>query len=377
MSEAGHRRIRVLIVDDSASVRLTLSDIISADPELEVMGTAADPYVAVERIRKEVPDVIFLDIELPKMDGLTFLRKLMAQRPIPVVVCSSHAEAGSDTMIEALEAGAVEVVTKPRVDTAQFLQESAMRICDAAKAAAQARLKGVRAAPPPRMNIEAKLAADVVIPDLSPARKAALRASIPTTEPIVAIGASTGGTEALRELLEALPATAPGIVAVQHMPEKFTNAFARRLDGSCQLAVKEAEDGDLVMPGRVLIAPGNRHMLLRRTGSRYTVSIVDGQHVSRHRPSVDVLFRSVAQSAGRNAMGIIMTGMGDDGARSLLEMREAGGYTVAQDEESCVVFGMPKEAIQRGAVMRILPLSRIAADIMAYAGAADQLRGAS
>jgi two-component system chemotaxis response regulator CheB len=377
MSEAGHRRIRVLIVDDSASVRLTLSDIISADPELEVMGTAADPYVAVERIRKEVPDVIFLDIELPKMDGLTFLRKLMAQRPIPVVVCSSHAEAGSDTMIEALEAGAVEVVTKPRVDTAQFLQESAMRICDAAKAAAQARLKGVRAAPQPRMNIEAKLAADVVIPDLSPARKAALRASMPTTEPIVAIGASTGGTEALRELLEALPATAPGIVAVQHMPEKFTNAFARRLDGSCQLAVKEAEDGDLVMPGRVLIAPGNRHMLLRRTGSRYTVSIVDGQHVSRHRPSVDVLFRSVAQSAGRNAMGIIMTGMGDDGARSLLEMREAGGYTVAQDEESCVVFGMPKEAIQRGAVMRVLPLSRIAADIMAYAGAADQLRGAS
>jgi two-component system chemotaxis response regulator CheB len=200
---------------------------------------------------------------------------------------------------------------------------------------------------------------------------------MPTTEPIVAIGASTGGTEALRELLEALPATAPGIVAVQHMPEKFTNAFARRLDGSCQLAVKEAEDGDLVMPGRVLIAPGNRHMLLRRTGSRYTVSIVDGQHVSRHRPSVDVLFRSVAQSAGRNAMGIIMTGMGDDGARSLLEMREAGGYTVAQDEESCVVFGMPKEAIQRGAVMRVLPLSRIAADIMAYAGAADQLRGAS
>jgi len=203
------KKIRVLIVDDSASVRLALSDIIAADPELEVMATAADPYVAVERIRHEVPDVIFLDIELPKMDGLTFLRKLMAQRPVPVVICSSLAEEGSDTMLEALEAGAVDVVAKPRIDTAQFLQESAMRICDAAKAAAHARLKGVRKAPPPRLAVEAKLTADVVIPPLSAARRAALLANTPRTEPIIAIGASTGGTEALREVLEALPATAP------------------------------------------------------------------------------------------------------------------------------------------------------------------------
>ena len=301
------KKIRVLIVDDSASVRLALSDIIAADPELEVMATAADPYVAVERIRHEVPDVIFLDIELPKMDGLTFLRKLMAQRPVPVVICSSLAEAGSDTMLQALEAGAVDVVAKPRLDTAQFLQESAMRICDAAKAAAHARVRGVHKAPPPRMTVEAKLTADVVIPELSASRRAALMANMPVTEPIVAIGASTGGTEALREVLEGLPATEPAIVVVQHMPEKFTNAFARRLDGTCRIEIKEAEDGDLVTAGRALIAPGNRHMLLRRTGHRYTVAIVDGPHVSRHRPSVDVLFRSVAQLAGRDAMGMLLS----------------------------------------------------------------------
>jgi two-component system chemotaxis response regulator CheB len=366
------RKIRVLIVDDSASVRTTLSDIISADPELEVMATAADPYVAVERIRHEVPDVIFLDIELPRMDGLTFLRKLMSQRPIPVVICSSLAQSGSDTLMQALEAGAVDVVTKPRVDTAHFLQESAMRICDAAKAAAQAKLKGLRKAPPARMAVEAKLTADAVIPDLSAARKAALLASMPRTAPIVAIGASTGGTEALRQVLEELPEDAPGIVIVQHMPERFTYAFARRLDGTCRIAVKEAEDGDLVIPGRALIAPGNQHMALRRTGTRYTVEIIEGPHVSRHRPSVDVLFRTVAHHAGRNAMGTILTGMGDDGARGLLEMKQAGAFTVAQDEETSVVFGMPKEAIQRGAVDKVLPLGRIAGEIAAFGKAAQE-----
>ena len=371
------RKIRVLIVDDSASVRLALSDIIAADPELEVMATAADPYVAVERIRHEVPDVIFLDVELPKMDGLTFLRKLMAQRPIPVVICSSLAEAGSETMLQALEAGAVDIVAKPRVDTAQFLQESAMRICDAAKAAAHARVRGVHKAPPPRMAVEAKLTADVVIPQLSASRRAALVANMPATDPLVAIGASTGGTEALRQVLEGLPATAPAIVIVQHMPEKFTNAFARRLDGTCRIEIKEAEEGDLVTAGRALIAPGGHHMVLRRTGRRYTVSIVDGPQVSRHRPSVDVLFRSVAQLAGRNAMGMLLTGMGDDGARSLLEMKEAGAQTVAQDEDSSIVFGMPKEAIQRGAAQRVLPLSRMAGEIMAFAQGAGELRGAS
>lgn len=371
-----NRKIRVLIVDDSASVRTTLSEIIASDPDLEVMATAADPYVAVERIRQEVPDVIFLDVEMPRMDGLTFLRKLMSQRPIPVVICSSLAEAGSDTLMQLLEAGAVDVVTKPRVDTSQFLLESSMRICDAAKAAAHAKLKGIRK-PAPQLKVEAKLTADAVIPALSAARTAALKLNIPVTEPIIAIGASTGGTEALREVLEALPASTPGIVIVQHMPEKFTNAFARRLDTICQMEIKEAESGDQVMQGRVLIAPGNQHMALRRTGSRYTVEIIDGPHVSRHRPSVDVLFRSVAQAAGRNAMGAILTGMGDDGARSLLEMREAGAYTVAQDEDSCIVFGMPKEAIERGAAIKVLPLNRIAAEIQSYARQAAEPRTAT
>jgi two-component system chemotaxis response regulator CheB len=331
------------------------------------MATAADPYVAVERIRQEVPDVMFLDIELPRMDGLTFLRKIMSQRPIPVVICSSHASEGSDTLIEALEAGAVDVVAKPRVDTTHFLQESRMRICDAAKAAAHAKFRGIKKAPPPPINVEAKLTADAIIPPLSENRAAALRARQPQTEPIICIGASTGGTEALREVLEKLPSTSPGIVIVQHMPEKFTNAFARRLDGICAIEVREAEDGDVIHPGLALIAPGNQHMVLHRAGSRYTVGIVDGPHVSRHRPSVDVLFRSASQVAGRNAMGVILTGMGDDGARGLLEMRQAGSHTIAQDEESCVVFGMPKEAIQRGAAVKIVPLARVAAELELYA----------
>ena len=365
-----HRKIRVLIVDDSASVRMALSEIIGSDPDLEVMATAADPYIAVERIRQEVPDVMFLDIELPRMDGLTFLRKIMSQRPIPVVICSSLAEAGSDTLMQALEAGAVDVVTKPRVDTAQFLQESRMRICDAAKAAAHAKFRGIHK-PAPRLAVEAKLNADAIIPPHSEARAASQRAKMPVTEPIVCIGASTGGTEALREVLEALPAASPAILIVQHMPEKFTNAFARRLNGLCAVEVKEAEDGDLVQPGRVLIAPGNQHMLLLRSGSRYTVNIVDGQHVSRHRPSVDVLFRSASQAAGHNAMGVILTGMGDDGARGLLEMRQAGSYTLAQDEESSVVFGMPKEAIQRGGAVKIVPLGRVANEITVYSRTAQ------
>lgn len=366
------RKIRVLIVDDSAAVRTTLSDIIASDPELEVMATAADPYIAVERIRAEVPDVIFLDIELPRMDGITFLRKLMSQRPIPVVICSSHAGEGSDTLLEALEAGAVDVVQKPRVDTAQFLHDSRIRICEAAKSAAHARMKGRVRPPAPKLQVEAKLTADAVIPPRSAARAASAAASMPTTEPVVCIGASTGGTEALRDVLEALPATSPGIVIVQHMPERFTAAFARRLDALCQMEVKEAEDGDVVEAGRVLIAPGNRHMALHRAGSRYTVNIIDGQHVSRHRPSVDVLFRSAAYAAGRNALGILLTGMGDDGAKGLLEMKDAGATTLAQDEESSVVFGMPKEAIALGAAQKVVALKRVATEITTYAARAPQ-----
>jgi two-component system chemotaxis response regulator CheB len=372
MPASGSNKIRVLIVDDSASVRTTLSEIIAADPDLEVMATAADPYVAVERIRQEVPDVIFLDIELPRMDGITFLKKIMAQRPIPVVICSSLAQAGSDTLMQALEAGAVDVVAKPRVDTAQFLQESRMRICDAAKAAAHAKLRGLRKAAP-ALTVEAKLTADAIIPPFSDSRRESVMARMPVTNALVVIGASTGGTEALREVLEALPSDSPPILIVQHMPEKFTGAFARRLNTVCAVEIKEAEDGDIVQPGRVLIAPGNVHMQLVRNGSRYTIKLVEGPHISRHRPSVDILFRSTAQSAGRNAMGMLLTGMGDDGARGLLEMRQMGCHTVAQDEDTSVVFGMPKEAIQRGAAVRVLPLAKMAAEINAFSRNAPKI----
>jgi two-component system chemotaxis response regulator CheB len=352
-------RIRALVVDDSAVVRETLCAVLGSDPEIEVMPPAPDPYVAVERIRHQVPDVITLDIELPRMDGLTFLRKLMAQHPIPVVICSSLAEAGCETTLQALEYGAVDVIEKPKLGTRQFLEESRIRICDAVKAAAQVRtLRRL----PERPLVEPKLTADAVITRASP------DAMLRTTEHVVAVGASTGGTEALRVLLEALPADGPGVVIVQHMPELFTAAFARRLDASCAMSVKEAADGDSVVPGRVLIAPGNRHTLLKRSGARYHVEVRDGPLVSRHRPSVDVLFRSAARYAGRNAVGVIMTGMGDDGARGMLELKEAGAATLAQDEATSVVFGMPQEAIKRGAVDRIAPLGRLAAEILRACG---------
>ncbi|MBE7248815.1 MAG: chemotaxis response regulator protein-glutamate methylesterase, partial [Actinomycetospora chiangmaiensis] len=339
--------IRVLIVDDSASVRQTLVNILEGAPDITVLGTAADPFIAARRIQEAVPDVILLDLELPRMDGLTFLRKIMAQRPIPVIVCSSLTEAGSRMLFDVLEAGAVDVVPKPRVDTRQFLLESSVRVCDAVRAAARAKLRPGRPAP---SRIEKKLTADAVLPAPAPNR------AVAETDRIVCIGASTGGTESLRDVLEVLPPDCPGLVIVQHMPEHFTAAFARRLDGLCAIAVKEAEDGDAVLPGRALIAPGGRHLLLQRTGNRYSVLVKDGPLVARHRPSVDVLFRAAARCAGANALGILMTGMGDDGATGLLEMRRAGALTVAQDEESCVVFGMPKEAIERGAAAKVLPL---------------------
>ena len=354
---ASSEKIRVLIVDDSATVRRALSDIISSAPDLEVMATASDPYKAAERMRDEIPDVMFLDIEMPRMDGLTFLRRIMAQRPIPVVICSTLTAEGSTAFMQALEAGAVDVITKPRVDTAQALSDSRMRICDVARAAAHARI-GVRRRVVPPVKIEKKLTADAIIPHVTLRKRPGL-----ITDRIIAIGASTGGTEALRTVLTALPLDCPGIVIVQHMPERFTASFAERLDGLCRIAVKEAETGDPVIPGRALIAPGNHHMLLERLGKQYRVVIKDGPHVSRHRPSVDVLFRSAAQAAGANAMGILLTGMGDDGAHGLLEMRSAGARTVAQDEATCVVFGMPKEAIALGAAEKILPLDRIARQI--------------
>ena len=349
-----NKKIRVLIVDDSALVRQTLQDILSSDPQIEIMATASDPFVAAEKIREEVPDVITLDIEMPRMDGITFLQKLMVQHPIPVVICSSLTEKGSETTLKALEYGAVEIIQKPKLGTKQFLEESRVHICDAVKAAAQARVK--RFVEP--RKIEPKLTADAVI------AKPKTKAMIETTEKIVVVGASTGGTEALRVFLEALPPDAPGIAIVQHMPEHFTAAFARRLDGICRISVKEAEDNDTLIRGRALIAPGNRHMLLKRSGARYFVEIKDGPLVCRHRPSVDVLFRSAARYAGRNCVGVIMTGMGDDGAKGMLEMKEAGAATIAQDEKSCVVFGMPNEAIKLGAVDRIVSLEKVAAEVL-------------
>ena len=352
--------IRALIVDDSASVRQTLATILSSDPDIKVIGTAADPYAAARRIAQEAPDVITLDVEMPRMDGITFLRKLMSQHPIPVVMCSSLTEEGSATLMQALEAGAVDIILKPRVDTKQGLIEAGVRICDAVKAAAKANLKRLPERRAPHQPHElAKLSADVMLPGPIP-RQAMAR----TTETVVCMGASTGGTESLRVVLEALPIDCPGIVIVQHMPEKFTAAFAQRLDTLCEIEVKEAADGDKVLRGRALIAPGNRHTMLQRSGAQYYVSVKDGPLVSRHRPSVDVLFRSAAKFAGSNATGILMTGMGDDGAEGLLEMHNAGAATVAQDEATSVVFGMPREAIERGAAGKVVPLGLIAEQIV-------------
>lgn len=343
------KKIKVLIVDDSAVVRQTLAEILTSDPQIEVMASAADPYIAAERIRSELPDVITLDVEMPRMDGITFLQKIMSQHPIPVVMCSSLTEDRSETALKALEYGAVEIIQKPRLGVKQFLEESKVLICDVVKAAAQARVRPIRVA----KQVAPKLTADAVL--AKPTAKAMIR----TTEKVVVVGASTGGTEALRVFLEDMPLDSPGIVIVQHMPENFTRSFAARLDTLCRISVKEAENNDTVIPGRALIAPGNRHMLLKRSGARYFVEIKDGPLVSRHRPSVDVLFRSAARYAGKNAVGVIMTGMGDDGAKGMLEMKEAGAATIAQDEASCVVFGMPKEAIKLGAVDRILALDDI------------------
>lgn len=344
--------IKVLVVDDSAVVRQTLSDILLADKDIDEVVTAQDPYVAASRLRQFVPDVITLDVEMPRMDGLSFLQKLMSQHPIPVVMCSSLTEENSETALRAMEYGAVDIIQKPRMDTKKFLDESKVVICDAVKAAAKASVK--RQARVKTISTEKKLDADVIL------SKASSRAMIQTTETIVAVGASTGGTEALRVFVEMLPADFPGVVIVQHMPEHFTTSFAERLDSLSKMTVKEAADGDTVMPGRVLLAPGNRHMVLQRSGARYYVQIKDGPLVSRHRPSVDVLFRSAARYAGRNAVGVIMTGMGDDGAKGMLEMKEAGAQTIAQDEKTCVVFGMPKVAIEMGGVSQVAPLQKIA-----------------
>ncbi|MBU0474451.1 MAG: chemotaxis response regulator protein-glutamate methylesterase [Bacteroidetes bacterium] len=348
-------KIKVLIVDDSAIVRQTLADILSSDPAIEVLATASDPFVAASRIQEEIPDVITLDIEMPRMDGITFLQKIMSQHPIPVVICSSLSERGSASGLKAMELGAVDIITKPKMGTKQFFEESRIHICDVVKAAA---LVNIRKYVSRKIEVEPKLSADVII------AKNTSKAMLQTTEKVVVVGASTGGTEALRIFLEAFPLDSPGIVIVQHMPENFTTAFANRLNSICRLTVKEAEDGDTVIRGRALIAPGNHHLLLKRSGARYYVEVKDGPLVSRHRPSVDVLFRSAARYAGKNSVGVIMTGMGDDGAKGMLELKEAGAYTIAQDKNTCVVFGMPQEAIKLGAADKILPLQNIAGSVL-------------
>lgn len=348
-------KIKVLIVDDSAVVRQTLSEILKSDPRLQVIGTASDPFMAVKKMQDEAPDVITLDVEMPRMDGLTFLKKIMSQHPIPVVIISSLTAKGTQSGIKALEYGAVEIITKPQMDVKGFIEEQYQKICDTVFSAAHASIGRKHYVEP---VIQPKYSADAVL------AKSTSTSMIETTEKVVAIGASTGGTEALRELLMALPYDCPGIVIVQHMPEKFTKSFADRLNELCKITVKEAENNDTVIRGRALIAPGNFHMLLKRSGARYYVEVKEGPLVNRHRPAVDVLFRSTARYAGRNAMGIILTGMGDDGAKGLLEMKEAGAYTIAQDEASCVVFGMPKEAIKLGAANIVLPLNKIAATIV-------------
>jgi len=345
-------RIKVMVVDDSAVVRQVVTQLLNADPDIEVIAAAADPILALTKMTVCWPDVIVLDIEMPRMDGITFLKKIMSEHPTPVVICSTLAEAGTQTSMAALAAGAVAIITKPKIGLKQFLEDDSEDIISAVKAAARANMSAV-------MRASAKNTADVIMP-------AAERpgAMIQTTEGVVAIGTSTGGTQALEAVLTALPRVTPGMVIVQHMPERFTEAFAQRLNGLCQIEVKEAKNNDRVINSRALIAPGGKHMLLRRTGAQYYVEVIDGPLVNRHRPSVDVLFRSVAKCAGSNALGVIMTGIGDDGAAGLAEMRKAGAHTVAQDEASCVVYGMPKEAVKRGGVEKTVSLSAIPREIM-------------
>jgi len=336
--------IHVLVVDDSALVRQAFSMLLSRNFTVD---TAADPIIAERKMAKQRPSVIVLDLQMPRVDGMTFLRQIMRRDPIPVVICSAAAARGSETAMRALEEGAVDVMLKPSIGVRDFIADSAVLLTDAITAASQARVNRKR------MPVTERNSADVVIP-------AAQRLTAGGGPRVVAVGASTGGTEALRALIEALPADAPGMLVVQHMPEGFTAAFAKRLNETARVEVKEAVYGDAVIPGRVLIAPGNHHLLLRRSGDRYYAQVTGGPLVSRHRPSVDVLFRSVAQAAGPNAVGVIMTGMGDDGAEGLAEMRTAGARTIAQDEATSVVFGMPKEAIAKGGVEQILALSQIA-----------------
>lgn len=346
--------IKVFIVDDSAVVRQVLTGLVNELPGVTVIGAAPDPIFALKRMETDWPDVIILDIEMPRMDGITFLKKLMQERPTPVIICSTLTAKGAEVTMQAMSAGAVDIITKPTVNLKGFLQDSKTLLGDSIKAASHARIRKMPStAAKSTLEIKPKLTADSVIPP------SGLSAMSETTDRVIAIGTSTGGTQALEYILTRLPRSVPGIIIVQHMPEAFTAAFAQRLNSLAQITIKEAEPNDRVIPGLALIAPGGKHMLLRRSGAQYRVEIKDGPLVSRHRPSVDVLFRSTAQAAGKNALGIIMTGMGDDGARGLKELHDTGALTVAQDEASCVVYGMPKEAVKLGAADTEMSLSAI------------------
>ncbi|MEJ0039915.1 MAG: chemotaxis response regulator protein-glutamate methylesterase [Gammaproteobacteria bacterium] len=355
-------RIKVMVIDDSAVVRQVMTGVLGADPGVEVIGAVADPLFAMERMKRQWPDVILLDVEMPRMDGITFLRKIMSERPTPVIICSTLTEAGAATTLEALSAGAVTTITKPKVGLKEFLHDASSELTNAIRVAAKANLRrrpgaaaGTAAAraTAPAGAVPARNSADVI---LAPAREKAMAR---TTERVVMIGTSTGGTQALEHVLTQLPAVCPGLVIVQHMPPAFTGAFASRLNSLSAIEVREAKNNDRVIPGSALIAPGGKHLLLKRSGAQYYVEVKEGPPVNRHCPSVDVLFRSAATCAGSNALGIIMTGMGDDGARGLKEMRDAGAHTIAQDEASCVVFGMPKEAIRLDAAERVMALDDV------------------
>ena len=350
------KKIRVLNVDDSALMRQVLASLLAKDQEIEVIGSAPDPYIAREKIKALNPDVITLDVEMPRMDGITFLEKLMRGHPMPVVMVSSLTEAGCQTTLRALELGAVDFITKPKIDLREGMDEVAQDLIAKVKAAACANLK--------RISLGDRSTASAQPSQVS--GRNGSQAMIKTTDTIIAIGSSTGGTEAVKDVLELLPPNTPPVLITQHMPERFTKTWADRMNGLCRISVKEAEDGDSVLPGHALVAPGGYHMALERSGARYTVRINQDPPVNRHRPSVDVLFASVARYAGANAIGVILTGMGGDGAKELLTMKQAGAFTIAQDEASCVVFGMPKEAIKAGAVDKVLPLGDIAGAILTH-----------
>ena len=342
------KKITVVVIDDSALIRKLLSEIINSQPDMQAVGAAPDPLVAREMIRSLNPDVLTLDVEMPKMDGLDFLERLMRLRPMPVVMVSSLTERGSDATLRALELGAIDYVSKPKIDIAHGIQEYADEIAEKIRTAAAARLR-----PRPLPGI----------PRVEHQLPALANRSI-STEKLIIVGASTGGTEAIKEFLLDMPPDCPGILITQHMPEAFTKSFAARLDSLCRISVKEAEHAERVLPGHAYVAPGHSHLLLRRSGANYVTQLSDAAPVNRHRPSVDVLFRSAAEHAGRNAVGVILTGMGRDGAQGMLAMKQAGAYNFAQDEASCVVFGMPKEAIAAGATDETLPLRDLAPGVM-------------